>query len=300
MAQQTALQGNGQGRQPGDIDGETFAPRPATTSDGPPSQDELGRDPVELALPPGLLVEGQLGHLGKMLAQARVPPLQDRQQFVTDAVTGEGEVPIRRVFAPRLAQCLEVGFNIVAPGGKQRTQNAALRKLHDGMDGRESLGPGTTQELGQNGLGLIVQGVGSGHRIHFARGHQPAKPAVAQTAGRFLDALGGFACPGRGLGFGGCVHAMLVKGQSEAGSEIARKSQVGIGLGAAQSVMQMGGMKDQAEFPVPFNQGAQQRHGVGTAGESNGKAKSWLEEGRIDRKRSAHQRMIALPGRNCG
>jgi len=55
------------------------------------------------------------------------------------------------------------------------------------MNAGEALGPGSAQEFGKDGLGLIVKGVRGGDGIDLARRHQLAKPAIAEAARRFLD-----------------------------------------------------------------------------------------------------------------
>ena len=55
------------------------------------------------------------------------------------------------------------------------------------MNAAQALGPGSAQEFGQNGLGLVVAGVSGGHGIHFACGHQLPEPHITQTACSFLD-----------------------------------------------------------------------------------------------------------------
>ena len=56
------------------------------------------------------------------------------------------------------------------------------------------------------------------------------------------------------------------------------KIQVGVGFGAAQAVMQMCGMKHQAQFPAPLGERPQQRHRIGAAGKADGKAQTGLEQ----------------------
>ena len=83
----------------------------------------------EFGVPPGFFVAGQLGHLGQVLAEAGIPGFEERQQFVADAVAGEGEVAVGGVLAPGLAEGVEVGFDFGAGGGEERAEDAAFREL---------------------------------------------------------------------------------------------------------------------------------------------------------------------------
>ena len=105
---------------------------------------------------------------------------------------------------------------------------------------------------------------------------------------------------GVGLRFGGDVDAGFVEGKVERGGQVAGRRQVRVGFFAAKAVMQVGGMKDEAEFGTAIGEGAQQGYGVRAAGEADGEAQTWLEKRSVDaqgwwtRLRSipAHPKMI--------
>ena len=254
------------------IEGKAIAGGSATAPHRAAVQQQLRCQASQFSLPPGLLVAGQLGHLRQVLAQLRVPALQQRQQLVADAVAGEGEVTVGGVLAPALAQRAEISLDFSPRGGEQRTQDAALGKLDHRVNAAQALGPGSAQKFGQDGLGLVVAGVRRGHRLHLARGHQLPEPAVTQAARSLLDGFGVF------LGRCSGIHPRLVEGQTKLGRQRARKGQVAVGLLAAQAVVQMGGVQHQAQLPAPLRQSAQQGHGVGSAREAHGQAQSRLEQ----------------------
>jgi hypothetical protein len=47
---------------------------------------------------------------------------------------------------------------------------------------------------------------------------------------------------------------------------LAREGEIGVGFVAPESVMQVSGMKDEAQFPAAISKGAEERHGIRTAG----------------------------------
>ena len=71
--------------------GSAARPPPRT---GRPGMRICGATRASSDLPPGFFVARQFGHLGQVLAQSRVPGLEQRQQFVADAVAGVGEVAV--------------------------------------------------------------------------------------------------------------------------------------------------------------------------------------------------------------
>ena len=120
------------------------------------------------------------------------------------------------------------------------------------------------------------------------------EPRVAQAARGFFD---GFAMY---FGFGGRVDACVVEGDVELLGKRSGELEVGVGLIAAQAVVQVGGMEDEAKFPalfaISFREGTQERDGVGSAGEPDGKAQAGTEQRRVERERGRHERMIREQG----
>jgi hypothetical protein len=235
----------------------------------------------QLGLPPGFLVAGQFRHLRQVLAHLRVPGLQQRQQFVADAIAGIGQLLVRRVFSPALAQGLEIGLHLAPRSRQQRAQDAALGKLDHRVDAGKPFGPGAAQKLAQHGFRLIVAGVGGGHGVYFARGHQLPEPAVAYAAGGFLNGLGGLAGGAVGLGLGGNIDPCFVEGQAQIRRQTAGEIQIGVCLCAAQAVVQVDGVQHQAQFPAALGQGAQQGDGVRAAREAHGQPQARPQQRRV-------------------
>src|ERR1700735_3848527 len=95
----------------------------------------------------------------KVFAETRIPCFEQRKQFMADTIARERHLAIGRVFAPRLVERAEIGFDFGAGGGEERTKNLSLGKLNDGMDPGEAFGPRAAQEFSQNGFGSVVESV---------------------------------------------------------------------------------------------------------------------------------------------
>jgi hypothetical protein len=86
----------------------------------------------------------------------------------------------------------------------------------------------------------------------------------------------------------------------ESGGEIAAKVTVGIGFFATESMMQMSGVKDEAQFPAAVGECAEECDGVGSAGDTDSEPHAGLRKRSVEREywlRRAHERMIvhAMP-----
>jgi hypothetical protein len=143
--------------------------------------------------------------LGEVFAQTGVEAFKQRDELVANAVAGEGEMAVGRVFTPGLAQIAEVGLNFGTRCGKQRAKDWALWKLETRGDTCQTLCPRSTKELGKDGFCLVVQSVSGSYGIERDLRQQATKPPVAETPGSFFKTLGGFGDGGIGLGFGGDV-----------------------------------------------------------------------------------------------
>ena len=84
----------------------------------------------------------------------------------------------------------------------------------DGVDAAEAFGPGSAQELHEDGFGLVVEGVGGEDGVGFAFGEEVVEELVAEGAGGLFDGFAG-AC-----GVGGDVDVVEVEGDVEAGAEV--------------------------------------------------------------------------------
>ena len=135
---------------------------------------------------------------------------------MADAVAGVGGVGVGGVFAPGLVGLEEEGFDVGAAGVEEGAQDFSWPGAGDGdygVDGAEALGPGSAEEFHENGLGLVVEGVGGEDGVGVAGGDEGVEEVVADGSGGFFD---GLAVLG---GSGGDVDAVKVEGDIEAGAE---------------------------------------------------------------------------------
>ena len=200
--------------------------------------------------PAGFFVAGEFGHLREVIAEVGIPGFELRQQFVADAIAGEGEMAVGGVFAPGLVEGFEEGFDLGAGGGEERAEDAALGEVDDGVDAGEAFGPCAAKELGEDGFGLVVEGVRGGDGVDWTGGHELAEPGVAQAAGGFFDGVGGFSGGGIGGGEGGSVDAETRGRGCSSWRRGAARRRVGIGFIAAKAVVEMGDVEDEAQFPA--------------------------------------------------
>ena len=128
MTQQPALHAGRFFAQSADFDGYAFGRGAAAAAHRTAVKENRGRDAGYLAFPPRLFVAGKLGDMRKMLAQARIPGLEQRQQLVADPVAGESEMPIRGILPPGLPESAEVGFDGGTREAEHRTDDAPLGK----------------------------------------------------------------------------------------------------------------------------------------------------------------------------
>ncbi len=96
------------------------------------------------------------------------------------------------------------------------------------MDGGEAFGPGSAEELHEDGLGLVVEGVGGEDGVGVAGGEEGAEEVVADVAGGFFD---GLAVLG---GAGGDVGVVEVEGNVELNAEVLDEGEVGVGFGGSR------------------------------------------------------------------
>ena len=92
---------------------------------------------------------------------------------MADLVAGESDVGVGGVFAPGLVGLVEEGFDVGAAGVEERAEDLAgalvgvVNEDH-GVDGAEALGPGAAEELHEDGLSLVVEGVGGENAVGVA------------------------------------------------------------------------------------------------------------------------------------
>ena len=240
MPEQTALERRSQFGEAKNVDGDIFSRSTASAANRAAGQDELLRDALDLSPSPILFIAGKLGHVGEVFAQAGVPGFELGQQLVANAIARKGEMAIGRVLAPRLVAFAQICFDFDARCGEERTEDLAFRKFEYGMNTRETFGPGTAEEFGKNGFGLVVVGVGCGDRVYWDFGKESSKPGVAEPPCGFFDRFA------LGFGFVRRVDTRVMKGDVEFFGEGSGELEVGVGFFAAETVVQVGGVEDEA------------------------------------------------------
>ena len=206
------------------------------------------------------------------------------------------------VFAPGLIGLEEEGFDVDATGVEEGTEDlsTAASRLAGatglsmggagdgdyGVDGAEALGPGSAEELHENGLGLVVESVGGEDGIGLAGEDEGVEEIVADGAGGFFDGLGisggtGFGDTGRDAG------AVEVEGDVESGAEGFDELQVGGGFfGGADAVVDMSGGEADAEGfaggGVGGVEGEQEGDGVGATGEGYADTVAGFDVGAVE------------------
>jgi hypothetical protein len=285
--------------EPNDVDGNGRFVRgcPAASADGPAGKKELRSETRDFPLPPGFFVKGKSSHVGEMLADPGVPLLELRQQLMAEAVASVGGVEVGGVFAPPLANFGEVRLDPRASDVQERTENAALGEMDDGMDAGEAFRPRATQKFAENGFGLVVERMGGGYGVDFSGCHELAKPAVAESPGGFFYGFSGFAGFSIPAGFGGGIDPMSVEREVEGACEIGGKLLVQVGFRLAQAVMEMGCVEYKAQLRASRGKGTGQGDGIRSAGQADGQAQARLQKRYVEcRKRRCHWMMLNPAG----
>ncbi len=177
---------------------------------------------------------------------------------------------------------MKIGFDLGPGGGEKRAEDAAFGERHDGVNAGKALGPGAAEEFAEDSFGLIVKGVGGGDGVDFAGGHELAKPGVPEAAGGFFDGLAGFG--GLLVSFGLGVDTGGVKAEAQRGGETGTELLVGVRIGAAQAVMEVGQVQDDSQVRGAGSKSAGESDGVGAARKSDGQPKARLERGEVQRQ----------------
>src|SRR5580700_980939 len=101
------------------------------------------------------------------------------------------------------------------------------------MNSAEAGESGAAQDVGEDGFGLVIGGMRYGQPRQFLFVDEAREKTVARAASRIFD-IGLFA-----FGFGGDVFSSNVKGQIILGSELGYEVLVGVGLLAAELVVEV-------------------------------------------------------------
>jgi GNAT superfamily N-acetyltransferase len=192
---------------------------------------------------------------------------------------------------------MEEGFDVGAAGVEEGTEDSARvgpgcvpRNQDYGVDAAEALRPGSAEELHEDGLGLVVEGVGGKDGVGLAGGDEGVEEVVAEDAGGFFDGLSGAGDPV------GNADAVEVEGDVEAGAEGFDKLPVCGGFfRIADAVVDVGGAEAYAEGlaggGVGGVEGEEEGDGVCAAGEGYADAVAWFDVGAIEGERGGWHRV---------
>jgi hypothetical protein len=203
---------------------------------------------------------------------------------VPNAVAGVGGVGVGGVFAPGLIGLEEEGFDVGSAGVEEGTKDFSRSWAGDGdygVDGAETLGPGSAEEFHEDGLGLVVEGVGGEDSVGLAGDDEGVEEVVADGSGGFFDGLAVL------RGSGGDVDAMKVEGNVKAGAEGFDELVVGGGFfGGTDAVVDVGGAEADAEGfawgGVGCVEGEEEGDGVGSAGDGDADAIAGFDDGAVE------------------
>jgi hypothetical protein len=240
-AEDAAAEGGVEGAEAVEFEGDGGVARcgadgSATATDGLAGEQELREDAGELGLPAGLFFAGKLGEVGQGLVEIWIVGAELGEKFVADFVAGEGGVGVGGVFTPRLVDGSEEGFDGGAAGLQEGAEDLSLGKSDDGVDCAKAIGPGSAEELHEDGFGLVVEGVGGEDGVGVPGGEEGGEEVVAGVAGGFFDGLRGAV----GAGFRDAlrdVGLVEMEGDVEGDAEVFDELLVGVGFFAAEVVV---------------------------------------------------------------
>ncbi len=96
-------------------------------------------------------------------------------------------IRIRGIFPPSLAAFVEVITQFVAANLKKRPDNrASARRINNRIDAGKAGGPGSPDDMPQNGFCLIVGGMSNCNAGRLSAGENPIEKCVPQTPRRLL------------------------------------------------------------------------------------------------------------------
>jgi hypothetical protein len=153
------------------------------------------------------------------------------------------------------------------------------------VDRAKAFGPGSAEELHEDGFGLVVEGVGGENAVGVAGGEEGGEEIVAEVAGGFLDSFGISVGPGL-RDAAGDVCVMEVEENVELDAEVFDEALVGVGFCSAKTVVDVDGAEAHAEgiagSGVGGVEGKEERDGVGAAGDGDADPVSGADVGAVE------------------
>ena len=182
-----------------------------------------------------LVVPSQVSQIGKRLVNRRVELPEQRHQFVAYAIAGVNRLSVARVSAPGLVRFNKKSFDRRTANREKWPKNLACLMRHHRVDRAEAFRPGPAEQLQQDSLRLIVQGVRRQDGGRFGRGQQGFKERITKVAGSFFNRLA------RPLDAVEDAGMMDVEGNIEPGTEALNEDQIVIRLYAAKAMVDVDG-----------------------------------------------------------
>ncbi len=208
---------------------------------------------------------------------------------MAQAIAGECRVGVGAVFAPGLVEAAQEGFDLVTTCAEEWTEDAAGRSAgswngDDGVDAAETLGPGPAKKFKEDGLGLVVHGVGGEDGVGLPRADKGVEEVVAKMTSCLFD---GFAGSGSAEGD---VDRVAEEGDFQGGAELLDEVEVRVCLRAADPVMDVNGGEPDAErgrvSGIRGVESAKERYGICATGDGDADAFAGPDIGAIEDKGS--------------
>jgi hypothetical protein len=260
----------------------------AAPADGFAGKEQLGEEAGKFGLPASVFFAGDVGQVGEGLVEAGVVLAELWEELVADAVAGVGGVGVGGVFAPGLVGLRQVGLDLGAAGVEERAEDfaGALGRVlavdeNDRVDGAKAFGPCSAEELHEDSLGLIVEGMGGEDGVGVAGGDEVVEEVVTNGAGGLFDSLAGSG------GAGGDVGLVDVERDFEASAEVCDEVLVGEGFsGGTDAVVDVDSGEADAEGVVFCGvggvEGEEESDGVGSAGDGNRETVAGVDVGAVE------------------
>jgi hypothetical protein len=144
--------------------------------------------------------------------------------------------------------------------------------LRDGMNAGEAGESGAAEDVGENGLGLIIGGMSDGDVHGVAIGDELTEEGVAGSAGSVFEI--GFVA----LRLDSNVRVGDAEGQFVFGGELGHEVFVCVGGTAAELMVEVCDAEDDAELCAKFEEQVQESNGIGAAGDGYGDAVARVNE----------------------
>lgn len=191
---------------------------------------------------------------------------QEGEQFATNAIASKARVFVRRVAAEGLAEAGEIRFELVAANVEKGTDESGRSQRARTADAAKPRKARPAKDAEEDRFGLVVGRVGGDDEPGGVAAGLLFEEVVSLPAdcGFQPDTLlfeGGW-------GLAAAEGALDGEILAEAGHKVT----VGVGFGAPQAVVEVGGDDPALTAPLEVNEQAEEGHAVGSAGDGGQEA----------------------------